>query len=63
MAEDLNLIGYRYNIILTVFFIFYLAYAPISLGIKICEPCILTLRQSGDSQQRYPKERRTTLVP
>jgi hypothetical protein len=26
MADDLELVGYRYNIILTVFFIFYLAY-------------------------------------
>jgi cbb3-type cytochrome oxidase subunit 3 len=26
MSDELNLIGYRYNILLTVFFIFYLAY-------------------------------------
>ena len=26
MTDDLNLIGVRYNLILTVFFIFYLAY-------------------------------------
>jgi hypothetical protein len=26
MTDDLNLVGVRYNLILTVFFIFYLAY-------------------------------------
>lgn len=26
MSDELNLVGYRYNILLTVFFIFYLAY-------------------------------------
>lgn len=29
MADDIGLVGFRYNIILTVFFIFYLAYGPL----------------------------------
>jgi hypothetical protein len=35
MADDIGLIRFRYNIILTVFFIFYLAYGSFMLHLTL----------------------------
>ena len=52
MNEDLNVVGYRYNVILSVFFIFYLACVQCSLVLII----LLMPTKCRDSEQHYPQK-------